>query len=501
MKKLCNSLFSVLLGLVLTLPGCQSEHENATEDTVQLAFTFLDSLSASIKIGALNSFSSVDSTLAERELDSIDTTAVAFTLSKPTLVYLQLDETWHELYLTPGDDLKISVSSSGDQPSIAYTGIGSEVNNYLARIAQVRERLTMGEGTPIWQLEKDRFMDRLDSMKDAYDQFHRAYVDTVPMPEKLSTSLESRNRLKLVSLKENYELVHYSDRPDTTGMSEKFIQEKSKDAYYDIPFDSTLLNNSLLGYEYAVALKMYLDLYVAWPLYNSIPEDKIATSTDILPLLADSAIRSTEYPAPIREFLIARNVTDFLNAQGITPVVDTILTKFKKEYPTSTYTAPIEDRYEKWRAIAPGRPAPDFTGTTPEGKKLSLSDLKGKVVYVDVWATWCGPCIKEFPHSKSLQKQFEGSEDVVFLYVSVDRDQEKWKKMVAEKELKGAHIIDPPEEEDASVWKAYLISGIPRYILIDQTGKIVDAEAARPSSDKVQGEIQKLLDKHETAML
>ncbi|MEN7550766.1 redoxin family protein [Rapidithrix thailandica] len=77
-------------------------------------------------------------------------------------------------------------------------------------------------------------------------------------------------------------------------------------------------------------------------------------------------------------------------------------------------------------AIAPSTLAPDFSGVTPEGKKLLLNDLHGKVLFDDVWATWCKPCLNEFTYSKALEKQFEENEELVFFYVSADKKKKAW---------------------------------------------------------------------------
>ncbi len=433
----------------------------------------------------------VESTLADVRLDSTGTAAVALNLSGPVMAYFEIDGKRQPLYLTPGDNLDISVLNTEDAQAMTYAGKGSAVNNYLTQVSQLQEKFITAGGKFIWELEQEAFRARLDSMRAAFAAFHQGYTDTVALPEKLSNSLENKNRLNLVSLKEEYELVHYPDRAE---MAEQLTVEKSNDAFYDVPFDTTFLNNAMMGYDYGFILSKYTELGVIWPMYNSVPEEEIASAQDTFPVMADQIIRKGDYPAGIKEYLIAKNVNEFLRAQGITPFVDTIFNHFKKEYSHSPYLASLQERYGKWLAITPGQPAPDFTGNTPEGKKLSLSDLKGKVIYIDVWATWCSPCIQEFPYSRKLQQQFEGNEQVVFLYVSVDKDkdQEKWKKMLADKQLKGTHILDP-REGDSSIWKAYLISGIPRYILIDQAGNIADAEASRPSSGKVKGEIEELL--------
>lgn len=243
-----------------------------------------------------------------------------------------------------------------------------------------------------------------------------------------------------------------------------------------------------------MALKMYLELAVNLPLYDSLLEEEDFQKN--FPITADKTIRDKNYPAEIEEFLQAQSLSGFLAADGITPAVDSVFSRFKLNYEASDYTASLEDQYKDWLTIAPGRLAPEIRGTTPEGAPLLLSDLRGKVVYIDVWATWCGPCLQEFPHSKKVQQRFKGNDQVAFLYVSVDRPDnlEKWKRMIADKKLKGVHVIDSPESEAKSIWKAYLVNGIPRYILVDQLGKIVDANAARPSSGSVEEEIQKLLE-------
>ncbi|MCF6170353.1 MAG: TlpA family protein disulfide reductase [Bacteroidales bacterium] len=120
-----------------------------------------------------------------------------------------------------------------------------------------------------------------------------------------------------------------------------------------------------------------------------------------------------------------------------------------------------------------------------------LDEYKGKVVYLDFWASWCGPCKREMPYSQKLQEKFKGK-DVVFLYFSVDRNGQPWRNMIDQLTLTGQHY-----RANASVHQElnqqFNVRSIPRYILIDKNGEVVSANALRPSNPSVVQEINKLL--------
>ena len=118
-----------------------------------------------------------------------------------------------------------------------------------------------------------------------------------------------------------------------------------------------------------------------------------------------------------------------------------------------------------------------------------LAEYKGKVIYVDFWGSWCGPCRGEMPNSQKLHSQFEGK-DVVFLYVAFERGQTReaneasWKNGIDRLDIKGVHFLPEPEANQ-EVSQNYQINSIPRYMLVDKTGKVVNQTAPRPSSGQV----------------
>lgn len=129
-----------------------------------------------------------------------------------------------------------------------------------------------------------------------------------------------------------------------------------------------------------------------------------------------------------------------------------------------------------------GEPAIDFNYPDIEGNEISLTSFKGDLVYVDVWATWCGPCKAEIPSLQKLETDYHGK-DITFMSVSVDTDKEAWEKMVAEKELGGVQLW---ADGWSKITKDYAIVGIPRFLLFDAKGNVISTNAPRPSSDEIR---------------
>ena len=133
-----------------------------------------------------------------------------------------------------------------------------------------------------------------------------------------------------------------------------------------------------------------------------------------------------------------------------------------------------------------GKPSPNFDNyENYKGGTTSLADLKGKYVYIDVWATWCGPCKKEIPFLKEVEGKYHGK-NIEFVSISIDnkKSHDAWKKMVTDKELGGVQLLADNDWQSEFV-QNFKIKGIPRFILIDPTGNVVNADAPRPSSPKL----------------
>ena len=148
----------------------------------------------------------------------------------------------------------------------------------------------------------------------------------------------------------------------------------------------------------------------------------------------------------------------------------------------------FNNTYSKNKVMEKGILSPKFENYMDvKGGEKSLDSFKGKYVYIDVWATWCRPCIQQIPYLQTLEKEYH-NKNIEFVSISTDESrrsggsweaaEKKWRGFIKKKNMTGVQLWSG---QDYSFQQAYQINSIPRFILIDPEGKIVDANAARPS--------------------
>ncbi|MDR1897199.1 MAG: TlpA family protein disulfide reductase [Prevotellaceae bacterium] len=161
--------------------------------------------------------------------------------------------------------------------------------------------------------------------------------------------------------------------------------------------------------------------------------------------------------------------------------------KYGKYLVTDKQRNMVRERKLALNETKDGNPATDFKFPDKDGKPVALSDFKGKLVYIDIWATWCGPCKQELPHLKKLEAEYHGNNNIVFLSVSTDasKDYQKWKDFLAKEDLKGVQLFGGDDSRQGII-QPYKVSGIPRFVLVGKDGRIVAADAPRPSSSEIR---------------
>ena len=168
---------------------------------------------------------------------------------------------------------------------------------------------------------------------------------------------------------------------------------------------------------------------------------------------------------------------------GSEAFVDARWPSFKESNPFPEYTEALQAELNKLSMLQPGQPAPDFALHDLDGQPVSLSQFKGKVVLLDFWASWCGPCIADLGTLRQIKEQV-AAQPVVFLNVSLDANEAAWKQAIAKHAIKGVHV------RSNQVAQAYNVSGIPRYYLVDPQGLIVEDNLWVSDVDEVVAKIE-----------
>ena len=481
--------FALLLFISILIISC--EKKQLTGARVAIDFPEADSLA--VKIYHVPIFE--EEVLAHFDLDTGNYGLIQLELSKPLMLNIIINGSFYNLYLKPGYDLKLSKDTTYSYESILFEGEGAPINNYINHISSI----LFSESFIDYDL--NTFAKKYDSLNVAVADYSRSYFDRFPMQKDDLDLLKQIKQIKLLSVKTWYAYrVHNDAAIDQVEKLQKGepigkieMLDELQNFFSDIPFDTAYLRNGM--FDYKSILYDYLS-----EKHNSVMDPKLVMPnlqwpkrvSARWPRRVNTLLKGGSYPMGIKEYLIAIDLRHWLDSQGITPEIDSIFNEFKLEFEGSIYRAYLQKKYDKKVVILPGDIAPDFSGRTLEGKLISLKDFNGKVVYVDIWASWCAPCLQEIPYSKKLHSAFQ-KDKVIFLNVSIDRSREAWKKRLGnEKDWLGTHIILDQREHDTFA-RNYKVVGIPKYLLIDQTGKIVSADASRPSSKSIKNEITSLL--------
>ena len=151
-------------------------------------------------------------------------------------------------------------------------------------------------------------------------------------------------------------------------------------------------------------------------------------------------------------------------------------------------TSSFARKYERWDLSRPGKRSPGFRAPDVDGKEYTLADFRGKYVYIDMWATWCGPCKREMPYLKALEEEFKDAE-IVFVGLSVDKDKAAWENMVRQGELTGVQLY---LGTGSRFQEGYRVEAIPRFILLDKEGVIISNDMFRPSAKETAETLRNL---------
>ncbi len=378
---------------------------------------------------------------------------------------LSFQREYTSIFLKPGFDLNVTADLSNLDQSVTYTGNGSNENNYLAKkyLANA-EYMQMNPASNQGTLTEEDFIKQnagAKAVKDSLLNATKNLDENFKFLEKNNIAFDSKNDIFNFPMMMRYQMGQTDFKTSAT---------------YPDPFKSLDVNNEKL-----LSAPSYSQVVLNY-IYSINSEKMIAGNekdlgTGMLATL-DSLVQNNK----VKSFMAVQIAQQLIDKTNNT---EAFYNKFISIVNDESQRAPITEKYLALKSVQKGMPSPDFSFTDMNGKFFSLKDFKGKYIYIDVWATWCGPCKVEIPFLKTLEEELHNSQ-VAFVSICTFDEKEKWEVMVKDKDLKGVQLFAPKNNEFV---KKYNIQGIPRFLIIDKEGKIFDSNAKRPSDPSLKDDL------------
>ncbi len=379
-----------------------------------------------------------------------------------------------DLFLSPGDSIHIELDSDNFPESFKATGDRSRENNYLVRHkAMISKEHQLNFNMSLFELEKEDYFDAIEKAENALNQGLDSLKNTGEIPPLFAQLERAYPTYRIAILNNMYPNFHMHikgiedeedlDFPKEAKEEELMSLDNSNPDYLVLPFFRDVLNSQM---------------YRAFS--DEIPDEVYdGDAAKVIGAEIDMINSFFENPQ-IAEYVTFDYIKTMISLSGPGPI-NQFYDRFLEELENSEFAEILRGEMANWEDLQPGNSVPDFEFEDINGNDIRLSHLNGRLIYIDVWATWCGPCLREHPYWEELVEEFEG-EDVAFLAISIDNSKDPWLKMVNDKGLSGHHWF----AEDA--WNSefashFLVNSIPRFILLDRDGKILEPSAERPSGN------------------
>jgi thiol-disulfide isomerase/thioredoxin len=406
------------------------------------------------------------------ETDSTGASVYSIQVEKSDLVRLIFDEDDFFIFGGPGDSLILKDSRHQLFSNPVFEGDRATENNFIILKNRLENELDDEAYLALFQSDEKDFIQKLEQMHLQHISYVQDFQkqNGVFSPE-FADFINIDLRYFIVNMKMEYRDIHrYLTKNDSFEVS---------DTYYSFFQNLNTDNNE------KQSIANYRKFLVK---YLNFKAEEITDSTEIYlrSATANAGFKGVEQffrEQKIRNYLFNKVMEDLLenSYNDAAKLYPQFLQKQKDE----KLKLKIQSEFEAIRSLLPGNPMPEMLLKSADGKTLNISDFKGKVVYMDIWATWCGPCIREMPFLEALVQKYRSDDDVVILSISVDEDEAAWRSFLKSKQGTSSLQLFEPENLNAEWVNYFRINSIPRFILVDKNGMIADATAPAPSAREI----------------
>ncbi|MFC3561157.1 redoxin family protein [Pedobacter jamesrossensis] len=401
-------------------------------------------------------------------------------INRPQRTSIQMNQTQiNQIYVAPGYKLTITGDAS-DYKTLFTTkkisGKGATANLYRVKLDSLYASRPRGKAW--YEMNLEELLLYIKTERKLQDSIYKIVFSKKPADEKyfdtFKTMISIDNQsIALYNILEHIAMNKYSPEKMIDLVQqhtpEAFKKGISNDAYLSAEDYKTWLLGDYLSYRKQL--------------------DKVKDSTlSKQPGYGLKTIQAA-FSGKVRDYYIYKVVTssigssksiEALNAskKRLEPYLASLADDTYKDEINATYM----DKEKQLMEVQIGKPAPDFTLLSAEGKTYRLADFKGKVLYIDLWASWCGPCRKAMPDYKKLYDKHKDKEQIAFLGIAVSDGEKEWRQALKEEGPEWIQLHD----KEGIISRSYIANAIPKYIIVDKLGNIVSFDAPGPEDPQAE---------------
>ncbi len=379
------------------------------------------------------------------------------------------------IFVEPGDRLSLTGDYRTLPESLVFKGDRANENKYLVEYEQLKQTLEPSDYGQYFTQPEEVFLDSVENRTTRIYTHQQEYQKkNGTFDELFEVIISDEVAFEAGIIKMNYPDYYTYFAPDSvlqlSDTYESFLQNLDTDS------DENLMIPSY---------KAFISRYVDFRTQNDTTSTEPTMTGKKLKFIART-FHAKQTSSYLYHQVMEESLGSSLNDAAV------CMEEYQKLQTDAKKLEETNNRFASLSHLLKGKPAPIIRGRNIKDGHINLADLKGQVIYVDIWATWCGPCLHELPSLEKLQRKFVSNPKITFVSISIDEDRKAWQKMVQDKGMKGIQIIAD------NAWQSdfianYKVPGIPRFIIIDKNGSIFNATAPRPSSPQIVKELEAAL--------
>ncbi len=386
----------------------------------------------------------------------------------------------YPVFISPGDSIHLEyyeIDLLNNFKRISFSGNHSKENDLLIELKEILKYDNTNYNN-FFNCSEETFLQKIDSIQEIANGILQNYKKEKLTPFKdFELLTQSYIDYKIANYVEEYPYkMKNAYIQGTIELSDKYINKRKS----FLTRNSNHLNNiSFSNYAVRVASRNALKIFSK---ANYDKKGRGITDLKCYFSSIDSIFKNKEiidhlkYLALIQEINLTRKKPELFYEL------------YKESNPNSNYLLSLNEVIKKTTIITR-----DYVFKDSKGNNRYLSEFKNKIIYIDIWATWCGPCLQERKHFEELINKFGSrNENIVFVGISIDTDIMKWKNMLNLKNMKGIQLISP-QGFKSDICKDFGIGGIPRFMIVNRDGIVIESNALRPSREGIYTYLKKMI--------